>query len=102
MKRTLGVTAAFLVAPLALVAQTPAPTKPPGAAGGPFEPGKSYVGVRQQQGKVQTDADWNEQVQTCRKENERLKAQLETLRAENLSLKRRLSVPPGVHTPAPK
>ncbi|HXZ39756.1 MAG TPA: DUF6519 domain-containing protein, partial [Terriglobales bacterium] len=27
-----------------------------------FDPGKHYSGVRQQQGRVSVDADWNEQV----------------------------------------
>jgi hypothetical protein len=81
MKKPLGaVAAAFLATlfatPLALAAQTPTPTKGPGPAAQAFDPGKSYTGVRVQQGRVQTDADWNEQLQACKRQNESLSRQL--------------------------
>ncbi len=103
MKSPLRAAAALLAFPLALVAQTPAPTKAPSA--GTFDAGKSYTGVRQQQGRVQTDADWNEKVAACQRENAALRKQLEALRAENASLTRRLTapaVPVIARTPAPK
>jgi hypothetical protein len=93
--------AALFAAPLAL-AQTPTPTKAPGRAAGAFQPAKSFTGVQMQQGRVKTDADWNEQVETCKRENASLKSQLETLRNENAMLRRRLVAPAFVQTPAPK
>ncbi|MGA7990784.1 MAG: hypothetical protein WCC53_05075 [Thermoanaerobaculia bacterium] len=78
-KGPLGAVAAVLLAtPLALAAQTPTPTRSPGAVTGTFDAGKSYVGVRTQQGRVQTDADWNEQLQACKRRNDSLARQLKT------------------------
>ncbi len=75
MKIPLGA-AALLAVPLVLAAQTPTPTKSPGVSGGTFEARKNYAGVLMQEGRVQTDADWNEQVQACKRENEAFKRQL--------------------------
>jgi erythromycin esterase-like protein len=77
--KTLRLAAAVLTIPLALGAQTPAPTKTV------FDPGKAYTGVLTQQGRVQTDADWNEQVQACKRQNEALKQQLRS-RANELQI----------------
>lgn len=76
MKIPLGAAAALLVVPLVLAAQTPTPTMSPGVSGGTFDARKNYAGVLMQQGRVQTDADWNEQVQACKRENEALKMRL--------------------------
>ena len=78
-------------------AQTPTPT-----AGSGADTRKKYSAVLQQQGRVQTDADWNEKVAACRRENEELKRQLEKLRAENHSLMRQLASPATIRTPQPK
>ncbi len=70
-----------------------------------FDPTRHYSGVLAQQGRVQTDADWNEKVAACQRENAALRKQLEALRAENASLTRRLTapaVPVIARTPAPK
>ena len=86
MKTKPGLVATMLLAaPLALVAQTPTPTPKSGPAAGAYATGKSYSGVQLQQGRVQTDADWNEQVQACRRQNEALKKQM-TSRAKELEI----------------
>ena len=73
------VAAAALAVPLVLGAQTPAPTKTV------LDPGKAYTGVRMQQGRVQTDADWNEKLEACRRQNEALKKQMK-VRANDLEI----------------
>lgn len=75
----------LLAAPLALVAQTPTPTPKSGPAASAYAQGKSYSGVQLQQGRVQTDADWNEQVQACRRQNEALTKQMKS-RANELEI----------------
>ncbi len=77
--KKLHLAAAVLTIPLVLGAQTPAPTKTV------FDPGKAYTGVRTQQGRVQTDADWNEKLEACRRQNEALK-KLVRLRASDLEI----------------
>lgn len=82
MKRPPGFAAAALLAmPLVLAAQTPAPTRVPAAAAP--DPAKGFTGVHLQQGRVQTDADWNEKLQACKRQNEALKRQLKA-RANDL------------------
>jgi hypothetical protein len=73
---------AVLAIPLVLAAQTPTPTK------STFDPSKTSVGVHLQQGRVQTDADWNEKVEACRRQNEALKKQMK-LRSDDLEIKLR-------------
>ena len=86
MKTKLGLAAAALLAmPFALVAQTPTPTPKSGPAAGVYAPGKSFSGVQLQQGRVQTDADWNEQLQACKRQNEALKKQMKS-RANDLEI----------------
>lgn len=75
--------AAFLAAPSLLVAQTPTPTPKPAA--GTYAPAKKFSAVQMQQGRVQTDADWNEQLQACRRQNEALKKQMKA-RANELEI----------------
>ena len=83
MKTKPGLAASVLLAmPFVLVAQTPTPTPKSGAVSSAFAPGKSYSGVQLQQGRVQTDADWNEQLQTCRRQNEALKQHLRSQASE--------------------
>lgn len=74
MKIRLGAAAALLAMPLALVAQTPTPVNTPAA--GALDSKKTYLGVRTQQGRVLTDADWNEKVKNCQSENEAFKRKL--------------------------
>lgn len=87
MKSPLRIAAAALFAtPLVLAAQTPAPTKAP--ASGASDPGKRFTGVHMQQGRVQTDADWNDKLQACKRQNEALKKQLKA-RANDLEIQLR-------------
>lgn len=77
--------AALLLLPLALAAQSPTPTKAPAGA---VDPSKSYAGVKTQQGRVMTDADWNDQLQACKRQNEALKKLLKA-RANDLEIQLR-------------
>ena len=86
MKTKPGLAAAVLLAtPFVLVAQTPTPTPKSGPAAGAYASGKSYSGVQLQQGRVQTDADWNEQLQACKRENEALSRKMKA-HANNLEI----------------
>lgn len=90
MKKQPGfVVAVLLATPFALVAQTPTPT-PKSAAAGAYAPGQKFSAVQMQQGRVQTDADWNEQLQTCRRQNEALKKQMKSRANELEKLLRQL------------
>jgi hypothetical protein len=80
--------AALLATPLVLAAQTPTPTPKSGPAASAYTQGKSYSGVQLQQGRVQTDADWNEQLQACKRQNDALKKQLKA-RANDLEIQLR-------------
>jgi hypothetical protein len=89
MKTNVGfVGAALLAAPFVLAAQTPTPTPKSAPATGVYATGKRFTGVQLQQGRIQTDADWNEQVQACRRQNEALKKQLKS-RANELEIQLR-------------
>ena len=75
---TIGVAAA-------VVARASPPTPTPTAA--TLDTKKGYSGVVLQQGRVQTDKDWNDQIERCRKENADLKRQIDLLKSENARLK---------------
>jgi transketolase len=79
------VAAAFLVVPLVLAGENPPPTPQPGVAGGTYVPGSHYSAVKAQQGRVQTDADWNEQLQACKRQNDELKKKFKA-RANELEI----------------